>query len=44
MTRQSTARPAHEMKTIIRRPPRLRSRAGPTIGAITANGAIVSAR
>src|SRR4051794_19296064 len=40
----STARPPADTTTIRRRPPRLRSRAGPSSGATTANGAMVGAR
>ena len=41
---QMTARRALAPMTMNRRPPRMRSRAGPIRGATTANGAIVSAR
>src|SRR4051812_50132531 len=42
--KHSTARPAHEMEMRRRRPPRVRSRNGPSTGAMTANGAIVNSR
>jgi hypothetical protein len=41
---QMTARSALAPITMNRRPPRMRSSAGPMSGATTANGAIVSAR
>ena len=44
MNRHSTARPAHEAMNSRRRPPRVRSRNGPSTGATTANGAIVNSR
>ena len=41
---ETAARPAHEMITMRRRPPRMRSSAGPSTGATIAKGAIVSSR
>ena len=41
---QTTARPTAEASMTMRRPPFMRSSAGPTIGATTANGATVSSR
>ncbi len=38
------ARPMHENTTIIRRPPLMRSRAGPSSGATTAKGVMVRSR
>ena len=39
---QTMARPIDDPISIIRRPPFMRSSAGPTMGATTANGATVS--
>jgi len=44
MNRQTTARPAPQAISIIRRPLRLRSRSGPSQGATTAKGAMVNSR
>src|SRR2546422_1532393 len=44
MSRQRIARPAALRLTIRRRPPRVRSRAGPSTGATTAKGTMVMAR
>ena len=41
---QRMARPSAEATTIPRRAPRLRSMSGPSAGATTANGAMVSTR
>ena len=44
MNRHRTARPAANRATMNRRPPFVRSSAGPMTGATTANGTIVMAR
>jgi hypothetical protein len=44
MDRDTAAREMAARIIIVRRPPRLRSSAGPSTGATTANGAIVSRR